>query len=64
MLQYEAEQRDYVTGCSLEEAQIAKLDALIEQAGLTADHEVLEIGFGWGSLAMRAVQAGYIFILR
>ncbi len=41
---------------------MAKLDALIEQAGLVAGHEVLEIGFGWGSLAIRAVQACQIHI--
>ncbi len=39
---------------SLEEAQLAKLDALIAAAGLEAHHHVLEIGCGWGSFALRA----------
>jgi predicted NAD/FAD-binding protein/cyclopropane fatty-acyl-phospholipid synthase-like methyltransferase len=41
-------------GVSLKDAQIAKLDAVIEAAGLTASDHVLEIGCGWGSFAMRA----------
>jgi Mycolic acid cyclopropane synthetase len=43
-------------GGSLQDAQLAKLDALIEMAGITAGDHVLEIGCGWGSLAIRAVQ--------
>lgn len=43
-------------GQSLAEAQLRKLDALIEMAQLKANDNVLEIGFGWGSMAMRAVQ--------
>jgi cyclopropane-fatty-acyl-phospholipid synthase len=35
-------------------AQLAKLDAVIAAAGLTATDHVLEIGCGWGSFAMRA----------
>ena len=34
-----------------------KLDALIGMADLRATDTVLEIGCGWGSLAIRAVQA-------
>jgi cyclopropane fatty-acyl-phospholipid synthase-like methyltransferase len=44
-------------GASLEDAQLAKLDALIAAAGITAGDRVLEIGCGWGSCAIRAVQA-------
>jgi cyclopropane-fatty-acyl-phospholipid synthase len=43
-------------GCSLEEAQFKKLDALIEGAKITKDSTVLEVGCGWGSCAIRAVQ--------
>lgn len=35
-------------------SQMNKLDALIEKAGITAEHHVLEIGCGWGSFAIRA----------
>eukprot|EP00899_Mesostigma_viride_P018529 jgi/Mesvir1/26678/Mv20460-RA.1 len=41
---------------TLYEAQLRKLDALLDKAGVASHHHVLEIGFGWGSLAMRAVQ--------
>jgi cyclopropane-fatty-acyl-phospholipid synthase len=40
--------------CDLHRSQLNKLDALIDKAGITADHHVLEIGCGWGSFAMRA----------
>lgn len=33
-----------------------KLDDLIAQAGICASDHVLDIGFGWGSGAIRAVQ--------
>jgi cyclopropane-fatty-acyl-phospholipid synthase len=39
---------------SLQEAQFNKLDALIRKADIREGHKVLEIGCGWGSLAMRA----------
>mmetsp|Transcript_519 Transcript_519/g.1567 ORF Transcript_519/g.1567 Transcript_519/m.1567 type:complete len:846 (+) Transcript_519:245-2782(+) len=41
-------------GESLEQAQYNKLDAMIKQAGIQARDKVLEIGCGWGSMAMRA----------
>lgn len=41
---------------SLEEAQRNKLHALIEKAGIAADHHVLEIGSGWGAFAIEAVR--------
>ncbi|EIE24233.1 cyclopropane fatty acid synthase [Coccomyxa subellipsoidea C-169] len=43
-------------GDSLEQAQMNKLDALVSMAGITKDDHVLEIGCGWGSMAIRAVQ--------
>ena len=46
----------HVAGDSLKQAQLNKLDALVAQAGITASDHVLEIGCGWGSLAIRAVQ--------
>ncbi|GME50006.1 Cyclopropane-fatty-acyl-phospholipid/mycolic acid synthase [Neofusicoccum parvum] len=41
---------------SLEAAQIRKLDRFISNAHLKSTDHVLEIGTGWGSLAIRAVQ--------
>ena len=43
-------------GMSLEEAQLAKLDRLIERAQLKPEDHVLEIGTGWGSFACRAAE--------
>jgi cyclopropane-fatty-acyl-phospholipid synthase len=42
----------------LEHAQQRKLDGLLDQAGVTEGTRVLEIGSGWGSLAIRAAQRG------
>lgn len=41
---------------TLEEAQMRKLDRFINNAHIKAGDHVLEIGTGWGSLAIRAVQ--------
>ncbi|KAG0145703.1 hypothetical protein CROQUDRAFT_133599 [Cronartium quercuum f. sp. fusiforme G11] len=41
---------------TLEQAQYAKLDLIIRKANLSTGDRVLEIGSGWGSLAIRAVQ--------
>ncbi|CAK7218350.1 hypothetical protein SCUCBS95973_003454 [Sporothrix curviconia] len=41
---------------TLEAAQMRKLDRFIDGAHVKASDHVLEIGTGWGSLAMRAVQ--------
>uniref|UniRef100_A0A0D9XYC6 Amine oxidase domain-containing protein n=1 Tax=Leersia perrieri TaxID=77586 RepID=A0A0D9XYC6_9ORYZ len=41
---------------SLEEAQLRKLNLLIHKAKVRQDHRVLEIGSGWGSLAMEVVK--------
>ena len=40
---------------SLEEAQLRKIDRILERACLAEHHHLLEIGTGWGTLAMRAV---------
>nr|XP_018267085.1 uncharacterized protein I303_01068 [Kwoniella dejecticola CBS 10117]OBR89243.1 hypothetical protein I303_01068 [Kwoniella dejecticola CBS 10117] len=40
----------------LEEAQFAKLRHIIKKANIKAGHRVLEIGSGWGSLAIEAVK--------
>ncbi len=41
---------------SLKTAQINKIERILTQAELAADHHVLEIGCGWGSLAIEAVK--------
>ncbi|XP_011029772.1 PREDICTED: uncharacterized protein LOC105129420 isoform X2 [Populus euphratica] len=40
----------------LKDAQMRKISLLIEKAGISKDHEILEIGCGWGTLAIEAVQ--------
>jgi cyclopropane-fatty-acyl-phospholipid synthase len=42
----------------LEAAQLAKVDAILDEAGVTAGSRVLEIGTGWGTLAIRAARRG------
>jgi cyclopropane-fatty-acyl-phospholipid synthase len=42
----------------LEEAQLRKIDGILDLAGVQAGTRVLEIGCGWGSLAIRAAQRG------
>lgn len=42
----------------LEQAQLRKLDAILDQAGVGATSRVLEIGTGWGALAIRAAHRG------
>ena len=44
------------TATRLEEAQLRKIDAILDLAGVQAGTRVLEIGTGWGSLAIRAAQ--------
>lgn len=41
---------------SLEEAQVAKYDALCQKLQLNSQHHVLEIGCGWGGFASHAVK--------
>jgi cyclopropane-fatty-acyl-phospholipid synthase len=43
---------------TLEEAQVRKVDAVLDQAGVGAGTRVLEIGTGWGTLAIRAAERG------
>jgi cyclopropane-fatty-acyl-phospholipid synthase len=40
----------------LAQASIYKYDMLIDSLGLTSDHHLLEIGTGWGGMAIRAAQ--------
>jgi cyclopropane-fatty-acyl-phospholipid synthase len=41
---------------TLEEAQYRKVDTLIARARLQKHHKLLDIGFGWGGVALRAAQ--------
>jgi cyclopropane-fatty-acyl-phospholipid synthase len=43
---------------SLETAQERKMDGILDQAGVGEGTRMLEIGSGWGSLAVRAAQRG------
>lgn len=43
-------------GQSLEEAQAAKVDAILDRLDLRSGSRLLEIGCGWGALAERAVE--------
>lgn len=42
----------------LEAAQLRKIDAILDDAHVVAGARVLEIGSGWGALAIRAAQRG------
>lgn len=44
------------TSITLDTAQHAKIDKVIDKACITSDSHVLDIGCGWGELAIRAVQ--------
>jgi cyclopropane-fatty-acyl-phospholipid synthase len=46
------------TLADLEAAQLHKVDAILDSAGVTDGSRVLEIGTGWGTLAIRAAQRG------
>ena len=43
------------TVADLEQAQLRKVDAILDDAGVRAGSRVLEIGTGWGTLAIRAL---------
>lgn len=43
---------------TLEHAQYAKIDRMLDLAGVKAGDHILEIGSGWGALAIRAAQRG------
>ena len=47
-----------IPGSELEEAQGRKIEAILDAAGVTAGSTVLEIGTGWGELAIRAARRG------
>jgi cyclopropane-fatty-acyl-phospholipid synthase len=42
----------------LEAAQLRKVDAILDSAGVVGGSRVLEIGTGWGTLAIRAAERG------
>jgi cyclopropane-fatty-acyl-phospholipid synthase len=42
----------------LEDAQLRKIDGILDLAGVSSSTRLLEIGTGWGSLAIRAAQRG------
>ena len=46
------------TATRLEEAQLRKIDGILDLAGVRSGTRLLEIGSGWGSLAIRAAQRG------
>jgi len=46
------------TLADLESAQLAKVDTILDSAGVVAGSRVLEIGTGWGTLAIRAAERG------
>lgn len=43
-------------GASLREASLHKYDVLLAKLGVDSSHRLLEIGTGWGGLALRAVE--------
>ncbi len=47
-----------VTRSNLEPAQIRKIERLLDQGDVRAGHHILEIGSGWGELAIRAARRG------
>lgn len=46
------------TSTRLEQAQLRKIDAMLDLAGVQNGTRLLEIGTGWGALAVRAAQRG------
>ena len=46
------------TAADLEPAQLHKVDAILDEAGVGQGSRVLEIGTGWGTLAIRAAERG------
>jgi cyclopropane-fatty-acyl-phospholipid synthase len=47
-------QKDEPHGIALRDAQMRKVDSILDAAGVREGSRVLEIGSGWGALAMRA----------
>jgi cyclopropane-fatty-acyl-phospholipid synthase len=52
------ESEPIATATGLEEAQLRKIDHILDLAAVGAGTRLLEIGSGWGSLAIRAAQRG------
>ncbi len=52
------ESQHVVTATGLVEAQLRKIDGLLDYAGVGPGTRLLEIGTGWGELAVRAAQRG------
>ena len=48
----------YSAGTNLEAAQVAKIDRLLDRIALSKDEHLVEIGTGWGELALRAAGRG------
>jgi len=46
------------TATRLEQAQLRKIDGILDVAGVRSGTRLLEIGTGWGALAIRAAQRG------
>ncbi len=46
------------TVAALEGAQLRKVDAILDTAGVRSGSRVLEVGTGWGTLAIRAAERG------
>ena len=44
---------------TLEQAQFNKIDRMLDLTGVKEGDHILEIGSGWGALALRAAQRGY-----
>jgi cyclopropane-fatty-acyl-phospholipid synthase len=49
-----------VPGSDLAEAQGRKIESILDAAGVTTGSRVLEIGTGWGELAIRAARRGAV----
>ncbi len=52
------EEEPIVSAVRLEEAQLRKIDGVLDYAGVRPGTRLLEIGTGWGALAIRAAQRG------
>jgi cyclopropane-fatty-acyl-phospholipid synthase len=52
------EHEELATATDLEGAQLRKIDGILDYAGVGEGSRVLEIGTGWGALAVRAAQRG------
>jgi cyclopropane-fatty-acyl-phospholipid synthase len=48
----------FSSGDSLAAAQARKIDGILDLAGVTSGTRLLEVGTGWGALAIRAAQRG------